>query len=117
MARKTDAERLENYAKKIKQMETKKERLAKQLKEKERKARTRRLIQVGAIFEDYFDIEDKEQAEKYAIGLIKVVKNNRDKLDNIDVEKSKENGKIVYKEAEERLIIPEGSPEDSYKTK
>ncbi|MDQ0216865.1 hypothetical protein J2S13_003363 [Oikeobacillus pervagus] len=41
------------------------------MKEKERKERTRRLIQVGAIFEKYFEIEDVDQAEKIAFPLFK----------------------------------------------
>ncbi len=90
MARKTDAERLEDYEKKIEQLKNKKQRLANQLKEKERKERTRRLIQVGAIFEKYFNIEGEEEAEKIAIAIFKMVRERKEELLKINIEKSKE---------------------------
>ena len=55
MARKTDEERLKELEKKIEQIKVQKQQVESRLKEKERKERTRRLIQVGAIFEKYFD--------------------------------------------------------------
>jgi len=51
MARKTDEERLQELEKKIGQAKAKKLQIERRMKEKERKERTRRLIQVGAIFE------------------------------------------------------------------
>lgn len=51
MARKTDEERLQELEKKIEQAKAKKLQIERRMKEKERKERTRRLIQVGAIFE------------------------------------------------------------------
>ncbi len=51
MARKTDEERLQELEKKIEQAKAKKLQIERRMKEKERKERTRRLIQVRAIFE------------------------------------------------------------------
>ena len=53
---KTDEERLKELEEKMEQMKVQKQQVESRLKEKERKERTRRLIQVGAIFEKYFDI-------------------------------------------------------------
>jgi len=59
------------------------------MKEKERKERTRRLIQVGAIFEKYFDIEDVNQAEKIAFAMREHVEKNKEKIMTMDLEKFK----------------------------
>jgi hypothetical protein len=108
MVRKTDEERLQELQKKIEQIEVKKQQVEARLKEKERKERTRRLIQVGAIFEGYFNIVGEDQAEKIAYGMKNAVDNHREQLMSIDVEESKKANKIVYKIQEERLIMPEG---------
>ena len=69
------------------------------MKEKERQERTRRLIQVGAIFEKYFDIEDVDQAEKIAFAVQDFVKKNKEEIfKKLDLEKSKEKGEIFEKE-------------------
>lgn len=112
MARKSDAERLEELEIKMNQIKEKKEQIANRLKEKERKKRTRRLIQMGAIFEKYFSLNDSAEAEKVAFGLQKRVEKNREELLKIDVEKSKEANEIVYEETEESLIIPENPPNE-----
>lgn len=52
-------ERLEKTKARLQQLQAKK-------KEKERKERTRRLIQIGAIFERYFEISSIEEAETIA---------------------------------------------------
>ena len=59
-------------------MKARKQQIESRLKEKERKERTRRLIQIGAIFEKYFDIEGVDQAEKIAFGrgLLRKIKSN-----------------------------------------
>lgn len=120
MARKTDQERLEELERKIEEVREKKQQVASRIREKERKQRTRRLIQVGAIFEGYFEEEDSEllpeQAEQIALGLSKYVKENKEKFSSIDVEKSKEVDKIVYKEGEEKLIIPEEHKDNPYRS-
>ena len=90
MARKTDEERLKELEKKIEQIKVQKQQVESRMKEKERKERTRRLIQVGAIFEKYFEISDVDQAEKIAFALKKQVENNREKILSIDLEKYKE---------------------------
>ena len=91
MARKTDTERLLELEKKMEQLKARKQQVESRMKEKERKERTRRLIQVGAIFEKYFDIEDVDQAEKIAFGMKGIVEKHKEKLMTIDLEKSKEN--------------------------
>jgi len=53
MARPTDQERLKKSDKKIEQTKAKKELLQRRIKQGKRKARTKRLIEVGAIFENY----------------------------------------------------------------
>ncbi len=98
MARKTDEERLKELEKKIEQIKVQKQQVESRLKEKERKERTRRLIQVGAIFEKYFDVADVDQAEKIAFALKKYVENNKEKILAIDFEKSKEKTELIDKE-------------------
>lgn len=109
MARKTDAERLQELEEKMEQMKAKKQQVESRIKQKERKERTRRLIQVGAIFEQYFGIIGENQAEKIAYGMKDVVEKHKEKLMNIDVEKSKKENKLVYEIQEEHLIMPEGA--------
>jgi hypothetical protein len=94
--RKTDEERLKELEAQIEKIKAKKQQIANRIKEKERKERTRRLIQIGAIFEKYFNIEDEKQAEKIAYGMKDTVKKHKEKLLNIDVEKSKGTNSIVY---------------------
>ncbi|MFJ7936893.1 hypothetical protein [Sporosarcina sp. NPDC096371] len=105
--RKTDEDRLRELEEKMEQMKAKKQQVANRIKEKERKERTRRLIQVGAVFEKYFEIKGEEEAEQVAYGMKNAVEKNKSKLLNIDVEKSKEKKEIVYKEGVEGLFIPE----------
>lgn len=108
MVRKTDEQRLRELEDKVKQLDAQREKIASRLKEKQRKERTRRLIQVGAVFEKYFDIEGEEEAEKVAYGMKDAVKKHKENLMKIDVEKSKAEGKVVYEMPEEKMIIPEG---------
>lgn len=109
MTRKTDEERLQELEEKIEQMKARKQQVQSRLREKERKARTRRLIQVGAIFEKYFDIVGEEQAEKVAFGLKEIVQKNKVKLLNIDVDKSKKENRIIYEDQEKVFSTPEGN--------
>lgn len=108
MARKTDDERLQELEEKIAQIKAQKQQLASRIQTKERKERTRRLIQVGAIFEKYFDIVGEDQAEKVAYGMQHAVNKNKEKLMTIDVAKSIEKKELVYEEPGEHLVIPEG---------
>ncbi|WP_451541594.1 hypothetical protein, partial [Streptomyces sp. NPDC003631] len=68
----------------MEQIKAKKQQVASRIQQKERKERTRRLIQVGAIFEKYFDIVGEEEAEKVAYGMKNAVENNKEKLLKID---------------------------------
>jgi len=106
VGRKTDEERLRELEEKMEQIKAKKQQIANRLKEKQRKERTRRLIQVGAIFEKYFDIEGEDQAEKIAFGMKEMVKKHKEKLLRIDVEKSKEENQLVYEEPKEEMVTP-----------
>ena len=89
MARKTDTERLLELEKKMEQLKARKQQVESRMKEKERKERTRRLIQVGAIFEKYFDIVGPDQAEKVAFAMREHVEKNKEKIMTMDLEKSK----------------------------
>jgi hypothetical protein len=90
MVKKTDQERLKDLEMKMETIKAKKLQLEARLKEKERKERTRRLIQVGAIFERYFDIAGPDEAEKIAFVLREQVNKNKEKIMKIDLEKLKE---------------------------
>lgn len=63
MARKSEMERLEEIEQKMLQLRAQKQQLETRVKEKERKERTRRLIQIGAIFERYWDTRTPDEAE------------------------------------------------------
>jgi hypothetical protein len=67
--RKTPQERLEEMEQKMEQLKAKKLQLQAQVSQQERKARTRRLIEIGAIFEKNFDIDSVETAQKMALAL------------------------------------------------
>lgn len=86
MTKKTEQERIEELEEKMKKMKAKKQQLEARMKEKERKARTKRLIQVGAIFEKYFEFEGEEDAEKIALAYQKSVKENKEKILSRSVE-------------------------------
>lgn len=64
MAKKNEEEKINELALKIKQLEAQKKSLEARTKEKERKERTRRLIQIGAIIES-LGISNLEIAEKF----------------------------------------------------
>lgn len=64
--KRTGEEILQELEEKIEKMKAKKQQVEARKKEKER---TRRLIQVGAIFEKYFEIQSEEEAEKIAKAL------------------------------------------------
>jgi hypothetical protein len=87
MARKDEETRLEEIELKIRQLQEQQKRLKAKIREKERKERTRRLIQVGAIFEKWFEITGPEEAEQVARAFHEAVKANRDKWKQIIVSK------------------------------
>jgi len=57
---------IDDIDKKIQQLKNQKQVLLTKERQKERKERTHRLIQVGAIFEKYLNITTVEQAEEIA---------------------------------------------------
>ncbi|MCY9026082.1 hypothetical protein MOF32_24620 [Priestia megaterium] len=83
--KRTDEEILQELEEKIEKMKAKKQQVEARKKEKERKERTRRLIQVGAIFEKYFEIQSEEEAEKIAKALQSYVGKNKEKILHHDV--------------------------------
>ncbi|OMD08213.1 hypothetical protein [Paenibacillus odorifer] len=61
--RRSPEERVAEIEKKMEQLKAKKQQLEEQVSQKERKERTRRLIQIGAIMESNFGLESLEEAE------------------------------------------------------
>lgn len=59
-------EKIAALEKKMDQLKARKQKLQVELNQRERKERTRRLIQMGAIFEKYFEIQSIEEAEVLA---------------------------------------------------
>lgn len=112
MAKKTEAEKLEEIEKKIQQLKAQKQLAEARLKEKNRKERTRRLIQMGAIFEKYFELEGTEDAEQVALSYHQAVQEHKEQIKRIDIEKSKEQGTLVYKEVPEKLVTPSDTSND-----
>ena len=99
--KRTDEEILQELEEKIEKMKAKKQQVEARKKEKERKERTRRLIQVGAIFEKYFEIQNEEEAEKIAKALKSYVGKNKDKILHHDVvvkEKKKAAAEVAVSE-------------------
>src|SRR5690606_6280973 len=86
MTQKTGQEKLQEIEIKINQLETRKKRLENRIKEQKRKERTRRLIQVGAIFEKYFEFEGEEDAEKIALAYSDFVKKAKDNIVKLSLE-------------------------------
>jgi len=78
--KRTDEEILQELEKKIEKMKAKKQQVEARKREKERKERTRRLIQVGAIFEKYFEIQNEEEADKIAKSLQTYVSKHKEKM-------------------------------------
>ena len=64
MVAKNGEQRIEELAEKIKKLEAQKKQLEARTKDKERKERTRRLIQIGAIM-DSIGIDNLEMAEDF----------------------------------------------------
>lgn len=90
VARKTDEEKLQDLEKQMEQIKARKQQVETRLKEKERKQRTKRLIEVGAIFEKYFEIEGKEEAEKIALAFQHPVLKNKSKVISMSMEQIKQ---------------------------
>ncbi|MDO3682114.1 DUF3847 domain-containing protein [Paenibacillus ehimensis] len=78
--RRSPEERLAELNKKMEQLKAQKQRVRAQLSQKERKERTRRLIQIGAIFEKQFPKMAEfslEQVSELAAALGELVKKER----------------------------------------
>ena len=58
-------ERIEKLEEKIKKLKAQKQALISREKEKARKERTRRLIQIGALFENYTGVRSPEKVESW----------------------------------------------------
>ncbi len=58
-------EKIEKIEEKISKLKAQKQALVSREKEKARKERTRRLIQVGALFESYIGVDSVEKAEEW----------------------------------------------------
>ncbi len=58
-------DKIESIEKKIEQLKAQKQAIIQREKEKERKDRTRRLIQMGALFEKYLGIDTVESTEEW----------------------------------------------------
>ncbi|MFB5678810.1 hypothetical protein [Paenibacillus terreus] len=64
--RKTPEQKLIEIEEKVKQLKARQQKIKSQVSQQERKARTRRLIQVGAMFEKYFETQTFDEAEALA---------------------------------------------------
>jgi len=89
LARKTDAEKLKELEEKMKQIKIEQQKVANRLKQKERKERTKRLIEVGALIEKHFEIKGKDETIKLIYSYRESVKNNKDKILGVEIEKAK----------------------------
>lgn len=78
VVRRSPEEKLAELNKKLEQLKAQKQRVQAQLNQKERKERTRRLIQIGAIFEKYFDLRSVEDAEAMAKQLRQLANKSED---------------------------------------
>lgn len=74
--RRSPEEKLAELNKKMEQLKAQKQRVQALLSQKERKERTRRLIQMGAIFEKYFNLQSVEDAEIMAKQLFQLAEKN-----------------------------------------
>lgn len=77
MSIQTSQDRLMQIEKKEKQLQKKKNELQQKINSEDRKKRTRRLIQTGAISEKYFECESLEEAEQIAIQFGELVKGKK----------------------------------------
>ena len=89
LARKTEEERLIDLDEKIKKMQLEKQRLANQVRQKERKERTRRLIQVGGLIEKHFEIEGEEETIKLIASFKETVIKNKEKMLAMDIDQAR----------------------------
>ncbi len=72
-------DKLKKIEEQISQLKAKKQTILNREKQQERKERTRRLIQMGAVIEKYFDIHTVEEAE----ALSQIATADHDKMENL----------------------------------
>jgi len=94
LARKTEEERLIDLDEKIKKMQLEKQRLENQVRQKERKERTRRLIQVGGLIEKHFEIKGEEEVIKLIVSFKESVEKNKEKILSLDIDQARKILKI-----------------------
>jgi hypothetical protein len=105
MVRKSDEERLRELEEQMEKMKARKQQIQSRLSQKERKARTKRLIEVGAIFEKHFEIEGQEQAEKIALMLKNYVAKHKKKFLSMPIEEIKEQNKQPGESKHEEAFV------------
>lgn len=88
MTRRTEEERLAELDQRMEQLKAKKQRLQSQVSQKERKARTRRLIQIGAIFEQYFGVQINEQMATDVIKTLHQLANKEEQQATTETERN-----------------------------
>jgi len=89
LARKTEEERLLEMDEKIKKMQAEKQRLANQLKQKERKARTQKLIRMGGLLEKHLGITGEEETIKLIASFQKSILENKDRVNAMDINQAR----------------------------
>lgn len=77
--------KIEEIEKQIEQLKSKKQKMISLENEKKRKERTKRLIEIGSIFETYFQIESKKQAIQIAKGFTETVIENKEYIEQIEI--------------------------------
>ncbi|WP_221568958.1 hypothetical protein [Alkalihalobacillus sp. TS-13] len=96
MSGKTNQERIEEIEQKINQLKVKKTQIENRERERKKKARTKRLIQIGIIFEKHFGITDEVEAEKMAWAFKQTINKDRFRIKDIDLIRSRERNEAVY---------------------
>lgn len=81
--RKTENERIKELEEKIAQMKAQKQKLENRQKEKERKARTKRLIQIGALAEKYIAKGQIWTPEVWEIRLQHLLEDREERTDTV----------------------------------
>lgn len=87
MSRRSEEERIAQLDERLEQLKAKKQRLQAQIDQKERKARTRRLIQIGAIFEQYFGVQLNEQVAADVIKNLRAMVDREGDVETIKQQK------------------------------
>lgn len=89
LARKTEEERLLEMDEKIKKMQAEKQRLANQVKQKERKIRTQKLIRMGGLLEKHLGITGEEETIKLIASFQRSIFENKDRVNAMDINQAR----------------------------